>query len=539
MAAPDLPDGLVEKISRKRKFYGAAADYFGFEGLEALCESGAGTGKSFSVMCKADYTARKYPYCRQLFARQTRRSMNTSILPDWRERVLFEGHAAVSRSASLEHQEIYVYPNGSVITLGGLENIDRILSAQYDRIYIFQCEESSLESWEKLISRLRNNRTPYHQITADVNPASEFHWLNQRFQDEGPDRKRFHYRHNDNPLWYDHDADRWTTEGRRYVGEILAALTGIRRERLLFHRWVAEEGVILEGYDPAQHLLSAELEFSKGHQAHFLHIKDRQEPVRLHYFTAGVDWGWHPDPGVISVWGYDSPRWHPEIRRYRVAEIYRTRWQREEWADAAESLWNEFNIRFFFCDRSDPEAINLFNLRITKHLGRSAPPIAAKYPTVGGGHRSDIKNGIDIMREGLYNPVTKHIRSFFIRDALREGQDQELRRMGRPTCTEQEIHSWVYQKNEEGKENREKPDPSCDEHGIDCWRMDEVGNFVRGREGHKMAEAKEFEPETYGALFKKMRSNAREAKEIEELGGKRTSRYHWQQRRRRRRNRYG
>ena len=174
----------AETIQRKRTFYGAAAEYFSFEGLEALCDSGAGTGKSFAVMCKADYTARQYKMSRQLFSRQTRKSMNDSILPDWRERVLFEGHTAISTTASKEHQDTYTYPNGSVIVLAGLENIDRILSAQYDRINIFQAEETSLESWEKLISRLRNGRTPYHQITADVNPASEFHWINQRFLDD-------------------------------------------------------------------------------------------------------------------------------------------------------------------------------------------------------------------------------------------------------------------------------------------------------------------------------------------------------------------
>jgi phage terminase large subunit len=438
---------IEEVVDRSYTAHGAAADYFDFPGLEALCESGAGTGKSYSLMRKADYVARKHPMSRQLFARQTRKSMNDSILPDWREKVLWMGHPAISKTASIAYQDIYRYPNGSTIALAGLEDIDRILSAQFDRIYIFQAEETSLESWEKLISRLRNGRTDYHQITADVNPASEFHWLNIRFQDEHEHRRRFHYRHQDNPLWFDREKEEWTEDGLMYIKNVLGSLTGIRRERLLYHRWVAEEGVIFEEYDPNQHLISGELEYSKPHGRWHLHVKGWQDPVNIAYFTAGVDWGWHPDPGVISVWGYDSPRWHPGIRRFRVAEIYKTRWQKEEWADAAVDLWSKYDIRFFSCDRSNPEAINLFNLRIGSRLGREAPAIAVRCPVLGGGHRSEITNAIDVMREGLKNPTSGHVRTYFLRDALCEGRDESLAKAGRPTCTEQEIHSWVYQKN--------------------------------------------------------------------------------------------
>jgi len=495
----------VERINRERKFYGAAADYFEFTGLEALCDSGAGTGKSFSVMCKADYTARTYPLSRQLFARQTRKSMNDSILPDWRELVLFDGHTAISTTATKEHQDVYTYPNKATITLAGLENIDRILSAQYDRIYIFQAEETSIESWEKLISRLRNNRTPYHQISADVNPAGQFNWLNTRFADENltDNRGRFLYKHHDNPLWFDHATEMWTKAGEVYIGEVLEALTGIRRERLLNHRWVAEEGVILDEYDPSIHLVSAEMEYSQGHGTWYLHVNGWDEPVRISYFTAGVDWGWEPDPGVLSVWAYDSPKWHPKIRRFRIAEVYRTKWQREEWAEVAEELWAKYGISYFSCDRSNPEAINLFNIRIGKHLGRDADAVAVKCPVIGGGHRSEISNGIDVMREGLRNKVTNHVRTFFVRDALLYGRDETLAKAGKPTCTEHEILSWVYQKNEEGKPNQEKPDKTCDEHGIDCWRYDEILNFIHGY-GKTQEKAKVWPSNSYGAMFDRM-----------------------------------
>jgi hypothetical protein len=194
-----------------------------------------------------------------------------------------------------------------------------------------------------------------------------------------------------------------------------------------------------------------------------------------------------------------------------VAEIYKTRWQKEEWADAAVDLWSKYDIRFFSCDRSNPEAINLFNLRIGSRLGREAPAIAVRCPVLGGGHRSEITNAIDVMREGLKNPTSGHVRTYFLRDALCEGRDESLAKAGRPTCTEQEIHSWVYQKNEDGRPNQEKPDDTCDDHGIDAWRYDEVLNFVHGF-GKKGTRQKKWDPGTYGARWDEILKNRWNAK---------------------------
>lgn len=509
-----MADVDEQTIDREHVFYGAAAQYMAFDGVEALLDSGAGTGKSFCAMVKADVTARAHPGSRQLFARQTRKSLNESILPDWRDRVLFPGHPAISKTSSIAHQELYQYPNGATVALGGLENIDRILSAQYDRIVIFQAEETSLESYEKLITRLRNGKTDYHQISLDVNPGSQYHWINQRYADDKltDQRQRFYFKHFDNPLWFNHETGEWTKDGVNYIRTALGSLTGVRRERLLFHKWIAEEGVILEDYAPDTHLISGELEFSQNHGSWFLHVNGWKEPVRISYFTAGIDWGWHPDPGCISVWAYDAPRWHPEIRRFRVAEVYRTKWQREQWAEVAQELWSKYDIKQFYCDRSNPEAINYINLKIGKLSKRDMPAIAVKYPVMGGGHRSEISNGIDLMREGLKNKVSGHVRTYYVRDSLVYGRDEELARTGRPTCTEQEILSWVYMKNEEGKPNREKPDPACDDHGLDCARMDECGNYLHGK-GRTHQENPQYKPGTYGELYSRMLKKIKDRKD--------------------------
>lgn len=480
------------------------------EGL-FLTEHCAVTHNSFSILAKAYFTAVKYKGSRQLFLRQTRKSLNDSILPMWRDKILTNGHPAIRPTSTIPYQDNYRFPNGSEVVIGGLEDADRILSAEYDRIYIFQAEETNVEAYEKALTRLRHSKTPYHQIVLDVNPASRYHWINKRFDRslcDGRLRERLSYRHQDNPLLFDHEKGEWTDWGREYVTEILGALTGVRRERLLFHRWVAEEGIILDNFDPAIHCVTGELqEPTKTDPVWRLHLKQpKEETVDLCYFTAGVDWGWDPDPGVISVWGYDSPRWHPQIRRYRVAEIYRTRWQREEWAEAAVELWARYDIRFFSCDRSRPDSIAYFNTRLGVHTGRNAPNIALGQPSLGGVRvpgRGELYNGIDLLREGFYNPVTKHVRTHFLNDALLDGPDPALVKAGRPTKTEDEILEWVYTRIKEDDPKKETlPDPKCDEHGIDAMRYDEALNYIKGY-GRRAPRTKTWKPGTYGERWVK------------------------------------
>jgi phage terminase large subunit len=287
-------------VKRVYRAYGGAAEYIKCTDLEALCDSGAGTGKTFSLMHKAHMVANNHPGSRQVFARVTRKSMNDSVLPEWEEKVLWRGHPAIHGTAGPAHRDDYRYPNGSVIVLHGLDNIDRILSSAYDRIYIFQAEEmtgaAGIEVWDKLITRLRNGKTPYHQITGDVNPGPANHWINVRAnrkicspcqrgersdgfplivemnEDIGApvcpeclgvdwqyQMRRIRYRHEDNPRLYDHENRCWRDFGKEYIGNELGRLKGVSRERLLRHRWVAEEGVILDEWDDKVHMLDGKM----------------------------------------------------------------------------------------------------------------------------------------------------------------------------------------------------------------------------------------------------------------------------------------
>lgn len=491
-----------EPEPQRFRVWGAAAELHEAEELELLADSGAGTGKSYSVLLKARMVAELYPHSRQLFCRQTRKSMNETILPMWENKILGPGHEAITGTASYEHRDSYKFPNGSVVTLLGLENVDRILSAELDRIYVFQGEETSLESHEKLLTRLRHGVTPYHQIVHDVNPAGKSHWLNRRpsqivcvacADPEGdelpkqvllrggecpdcgctlgrPRMRRILYRHEDNPRWYDIDREQWTAEGRVYVGVTLEALTGVRRERLKNHRWVSAEGLVWPEWDEARHLVTGELErddegrLVRGSRNEcYLYVAEWDERVAITWFAASVDWG-YTAPGCMQIWGFDQ-----KGRAFRIREIYRTGERGEWWADHVERWHKEYGLVQVICDSAEPDRIDLFNSRLGYDgdgagRERDVGPIAIKA-------NKAVDAGLDLVGDLLGRGLI-----YFVRDA-NEAIDPELVERELPWRTEDEILEYVLQKVEGLTEDRAQvvrkrglPDPTCADHGCDATR---------------------------------------------------------------------
>jgi len=512
----------LEIIDRNYSFHGAAAEYLGASDGEVLCEAGARSGKSFSIMAKANWTAREYPGCRQLFAMATRVAMNTTILPDWENLILWPSHPCVYGGASLEHREKYVYPNGSTIDLIGMDRPEKILSGQWDRIYVYQCEQVSLDAWQKLLTRLSCNNTPYRQQTADVNPVTQYNWLNVRGsqmiclacgetvdENEGlsscPDEtcggtleklmRRVKYRHQDNPLLFDHGTKWWTPFGEEYMAT-LQRLTGVDRDRLLNHQWVADQGLVLKAWDPGVHLLSGKLRRSKSPSCKWeLDVFGWDEPIHLVRIAAGVDWGYDQDPGVISVWGFDR-----FARGFQIAQIYRLRKQIDWWAEKAEELREEFDIRYFACDPSRGDLVEHLNARMTGKGNRDGSMLAIKANnSLTQARGKGDMSGIDLLRWALHSDVDGRTRMYYLQGNLREGADPELRRAGRPTCSAQEIPAWTLLQQVDGRSNKDQPDPACDEHGLDSDRYCWLEEWGKRSPGLKKIEAR---PGSMAAMLK-------------------------------------
>jgi hypothetical protein len=436
---------------------GAAKQLFRCRAPAVVIEGGAGTGKTRAVLEYAHTLCEGWPQIRVLFVRETRKSLSETVLVTYEQKVLYPGHPALQSSgAHRTHRDHYEYPNGSYVVLGGLDNVDRIMSGEFDLICVFEATEISQESFEKLVTRLRNGKLPWQQIVLDCNPGSEFHWINQRAH--RGDMARLLSRHTDNPF-----------VDRVYLDR-LGTLTGATRERLLFHRWVSEEGQILPTYDPAHNCIT------------------RAALPELKWYAASLDFGWRA-PGVLQIWGFDK-----EDRAYRVAEVYRTEQHLDWWAERICELHKEFPFFRGVADSAEPRTIEFLNDRLSLVAGRNMPRIlSAADKTKGKLH------GFDQLRWALDKDASGKPRMFLVRDALRFGADPALLEKLRPTCFEQEAPSFVWLKAEDGKPAKELPDPGCADHAIDAATY--LAVFAWQRDMTPPEPPKTFGAFTYGSVL--------------------------------------
>jgi phage terminase large subunit len=113
---------------------------------------------------------------RALIVRKTRTSLTESALVTFEDKVLPE-HSRLTEGAQRRLRQSYSYPNGSNIVVGGLDDSQRVMSTEYDMIYVMEAIEATENDWENLTTRLRNGVMPYQQIIADTNPDAPTHWL--------------------------------------------------------------------------------------------------------------------------------------------------------------------------------------------------------------------------------------------------------------------------------------------------------------------------------------------------------------------------
>ena len=229
---------------------GAAAELWRARAGELVLSGPAGTGKSRACLEKLHFCALKYRGMRGLIIRKTRESLSEAALVTFEDKVLPEG-SPLTEGARRNFRQAYHYANGSTIVVGGLDKPGKIMSTEYDLIYVQEATELDLGAWLALTTRLRNNVMPYQQLIADCNPDAPTHWLWLRTQSGA--LAMLHSRHEDNPrLWRDGD---WTAEGRDYLATLdrLGALNpetgkveGTEYARLRLGQWVQATGLVYD-----------------------------------------------------------------------------------------------------------------------------------------------------------------------------------------------------------------------------------------------------------------------------------------------------
>lgn len=230
--------------------HGAALTLLYDRGPEVVLSGPAGTGKSRACLEKLHLCALKYPRMRGLIIRKTRESLSEAALVTYEDKVLPEG-SSIAEGPRRNFRQVYTYPNRSQIVVGGLDKPGKVMSTEYDLIYVQEAVELDLSDWLALTTRLRNNVMPYQQLIADCNPDAPTHWLWVRAQSGLV--TMHHSRHEDNPRLF--QGGGLTDEGRIYIERLdrlgyrnaeTGELDGTEYRRLRLGQWVQASGVVYD-----------------------------------------------------------------------------------------------------------------------------------------------------------------------------------------------------------------------------------------------------------------------------------------------------
>jgi PBSX family phage terminase large subunit len=397
------------------KSHGANSDIVACHDLEVLAEGAAGTGKTLTILNKIVIAAMKYKGMRAAIVRKTRTSMTQTVLQTLEKKVLppkIKLHTT---------RQSYTFPNGSEIVIGGMDKPDKILSSEYDMIFVNEGTELSVVDYETLLTRLRHGVMPYQQIIVDCNPAQKTHWLNERAQSQ--QMTRIKTGHKDNPhLW---DGSKWTAAGEQYLSILKNSLSGLRYKRYFEGIWATAEGVIYETFDPDIHVVGP------------FPIPDDWSRYRA------IDFGFS-NPFVCQWWAVD-----PDGRMYMYREIYHTQRTVRQHAAQINELSRGENYYYTVADHDAED-------RATLHEN-GIPTIAAT---------KTVTLGIERVQERLKVQGDGKPRLYFFRDALVE-LDHSLKVSGKPIKTIDEFGSYIWKTTA----NRVKDEPQkSDDHGVDALR---------------------------------------------------------------------
>lgn len=363
----------------------------------------------------------------------------------------------------------------------------------------------------------------WQQIILDTNPNAEFHHVNQMAapiggveverlkRDEMPSRRVFRSsshpftrvlsRHDDNPACTDDDLAK------------LRSMTGHRRANLYEGLWTSAWGRIWPGFDPIIHMVSFDVERHgerdprdpvdkremtlafRGDNGPHLPAK-----VEVKWAFGSMDLGFR-NAGCLQVWLVDY-----EDRIYRAMEIHRREQFDDWWTERVLEATTECNLYEVVIDCEDPERIVKMNDRLmqTGRIKRGGLPICRGVDkSVRRGNKTRfIPTSLDLVREMLEPTQKGGPRMYWRRDALREGRDPISVEERWPTCSEEEIPSFVFPAREDGKADNELPHPACKQDGcaatryaaVYFWLMDPKGsktvpNVAPGSAGWRMGHA--------------------------------------------------
>lgn len=444
---------VITELNRPYEPFGAAKELWTNRDGEVLLSGPAGTGKSRACLEKLHAVCLRWPGTRCLIVRKTRESLTETALVTFEEKVL-PARSPIAEGQRRSHRQAYIYPNGSVVVCGGLDKPGKVMSTEYDLIYVQEAIELYENDWESLTTRLRNGVVPFQQLIADTNPDRPTHWLKQRV-DRG-DTAMLESRHEDNPRLWDRTANDWRPEGQTYIAK-LDKLTGARKPRLRFGKWVQAEGVVYDEWDRQVHIIDRFV------------IPPNWRRIRA------IDFG-YSNPFVCLWIAIDD-----DCRMYVYRELYHSKRTVKVHAAQINELSQGETYEFSVADHDAEDRATLLENDI------------ATIPA-----RKDVSPGIEAVQERLKDAGDGRRRLYVFRDCLVES-DPVLREAKRPCSILEEFDSYSWPKGKDGKAIKEAPE-KLNDHAMDalryaCMRVDrgilaiEPDAVREAREAKELAEA--------------------------------------------------
>jgi phage terminase large subunit len=379
----------------------------------------ADTGKTWATIWRLDALLRETPRARAAIVRRTRAHMVSTVLHTYKT---IQGlKERPSSPSGGEHPEWFDYANGARAFVIGLDKVGKVLSGEFDWIYVNQAEELSSEDWQILSSRCSGRgavtRTP--MLFGDCNPGAPSHWILSRTS-----LRMLHSRHEDNPSL--HDGRDWTDSGLMRL-EVLDSLTGVRKERLRHGRWVAAEGVVYEEFERGKHLIEA-----------------FEIPSDWRRFRS-IDFGF-TNPFTCQWWAMD-----PDGRLYLYRELYRT--QRLV-SDHAADILRLSEGEYIEATVADHDAEGRATLESVGILTEKAD--------------KSVLSGIERVQARMRTADDGFPRLLIMEGALAE-RDEALSQSHRPLCLLDELEVYTWQLSADGRPVKEEP-LKVHDHGCDAMR---------------------------------------------------------------------
>jgi phage terminase large subunit len=408
-----------------------------------LFEGVAGSSKTYTDICYTIMLAEKYPGSRHLWLRKTRKSMNQSVLQLLEEEILPPGHY-LARGKNRNYRDEYVFENGSVIGLGGMDHADKFLSSKWDTITCFEAIEFEEKDAISLLRCFRSGSIvrptldpetgetkprQWFQLTFETNPRNAGHWLNVwGLQGRA---KRIATTHKDNPAYWDEQRQDWTDAGRHYRDNVLAQMTGPQRLWYLDGRWANAEGLVYDTFQASVHV-----------------VKPFTIPKDWVRYRA-IDFGYN-NPFVCQWWAED-----PDGNLYLYREIYHSKRIVADHAKTINTLSEGEAYRFTVADHDAEDRATLASCGIQTVSAKKA-----------------VTPGLEAVRNRLRVQANGKPRLFILEDATHE-IDGDLERAKRPTSTLAEFDAYVWDRTREGKTDKEEP-----------LKVNDHGCFVAGTPVH-------------------------------------------------------